>query len=146
MTASKKRVDAWWKQAKRSLLLFSVIDKKKFRLNSQILCLSNKENLPGSTCMQSFIIAEYISGAGFKITESQILQSTLWFVLGAFLNYVICLLSMDIHVNVPRTYSDLHLHNLSVLVDYLDALKYIHQSVQSCHLAKCDTEVHLAAE
>lgn len=96
--------------------------------------------------MQSFIIAEYISGAGFKITESQILQFTLWFVLGAFLNYVICLLSMDIHVNVPRTYSDLHLHNLSILVDYLDALKYIHQPVQSCHLAKWDTEVHLAAE
>lgn len=42
--------------------------------------------------------------------------------------------------------SDLYLHNLSILVDYLDAVKYIHQAEQSCHLAECDTEVHLAAE
>lgn len=52
---------------------------------------------------------------------------------------------MYINVNVPRTCSDLHLHNLSILVDYLEAGKYIHQPVQSCHLANCDTEVHLAA-
>lgn len=48
---------------------------------------------------------------------------------------------MYIKVNVPRTCSDLHFHNLSILIDYLDAVRYVHQQVQSCHLAKCATEV-----
>lgn len=52
---------------------------------------------------------------------------------------------MYINVNVPRACSDLCFHNLSILVDYLDAVKYVHQEVQFCHLVKCAAEVLWAA-